>query len=339
MAYRNYAWFPVGLSSIQNSVINSTDVYMGAIFQAHAGKTISKIGWYSSIATGSPVVDVRLETVSNGLPTNTLVATGAELTGQSIASSTWYSHTLSTPYVVPTGAVTLVAGTIRYVSGTSVTANIRSGFSPLQTGLPRPFYYSSGSPISSIQTIPIMCLEYSDGTVSASMPVTAVTNTAFTSASNPDEIGNVFVAPYNTYCVGIMGCHRHNSTSGTIRYRIYDSDLNVLTVDSELSFTAGANIRGATSSAEPRIFPIQTPIALVAGKTYYITVTATSTDTNVIYTNTLSFNSTTQRNSWYNFAYYCSRQNDTGAFSTDTTKVEMIAPVIDNSFSNRIYIA
>jgi hypothetical protein len=334
--WNNTLWPVTGISSTV-STINVTDVYMGAIFAPTPGKTITKIGWYASSASGSPVVDVRLETVSGGLPTNTLVTAGAELTGQSIASSTWYNHTLGSSYVVPTGATSLVAGTIRYVSGTSLAATIRTGLITMPTTLPRPFYYSAGVPISTTATMPAMCLEYSDGTISNSFPMAASqTNTSFNSTSNPDEYGMVFVPPHNVWCTGIASIERINAAAANVRYRILDANLNVLTTDSELTLTQ--QMKANTGNQELTHIMFQTPIALVAGQTYYITKAATTSDANTCYTYTSNFNSVAHRSVWYNFAYQCSRQNDTGAFTTNTTKIEQIAPIVDGSFSNRITV-
>lgn len=323
----NTLW-PVSLYSPTSSTIDATTTYGAAIFAAMPGKTITKIGWYSSAVSGSPVVDIKLETVSGGLPTGTLAATGTELTGQSISAATWYNHTLGTSYTVPTGAVTILAAVVRHVSGTSVTTNIRSGFGSWSSALPRPVYGAAAT----TATLPIWCVEYSDGTISTSYPVVTSSAAAFTSASSPDEYGNAFVPTSNVAVVGIVDAHRCNSTSGTIRYRIYDDALNVLTTDSELSFTAGADFRASSGSTETHMIMLQSPIYLIAGRTYYITVAATSTDANVIYTYTMTFNSVAHRSAWYSVPYLCSRTNDTGAFTTDTTKVEMIAPLIDYSY-------
>lgn len=323
---------PVAATGASN--LSAVGHYLGAVFVATPGKTITKIGAYCTGASGSPVVDVRLESLgaASYYPSGNLIATGTELAAQSVAATTWYNFTLGTPYAVPTGATTIVCPVIRYVSGTSVNFNLRNSIFSL--GSPRPVQ-SQGADSTQLAT-PMICLEYSDGSVHFSIGYTAIATTSYNSASNPDEYGNRFTAPFNCVAVGLQDVSRRNAAAGVSRYRILDSNLNVLTTDTELVTSYYDTV--SNSSNETHVYYFSSPVNLIAGRTYYITRAATTTDANTVYTQTITFPSDAHKAAFFDDIALCSRQNDTGAFTIDTTKVEMITPIITNAFSNRVSV-
>lgn len=322
----------IGTSSINACAANltATGHYAGAVYAPTPGKTVSKVIAYCTVATGSPVVDVRLESLNVGgyFPSGNLIATDANLSGQSVAAATWYSWSLTAPYTVPTGSATLLAVVIRYTSGTTINFNLRNAIQG--PGVPRTVQ-NQGIDVAHT-AVPIIGIEYSDGTMASPFAgvIAAPTATSYNSTSNPDEYGNSFTAPCDCVAPGLIDFSRFGAAGASIRYRIMDSDLNVLTTDAEL--TVNAYYATATSGAENRFLYFSSPVSLIGGKTYYITRAALNSTANGVYSQTLVFPSAALKAPLYSDMALCTRQNDAGAFTVDNAKVEMLVPILSTAY-------
>lgn len=315
--------------------LSAANSYLASIIQLAPGKTVNSIGVYCS-GSSSGVVDVQLETVSGGLPTGTLVATGASLTSQSVSASTWYTFNLSTPYTVPTGASTLAAAVIRYVSGTSATFN-RMGAASMGWGgvqyVPRMVEYN-GSTATTRNVAPSMIIGYSDGSYSslcwALNTANASNSVSINTGATYDEYGNSFTPTANMNCVGISLISR-SINSPTAVLRIYDADTSTqLTTDSELTLTTEQITSG---NAYNCYVPLQTPIKLIAGKRYYCTVKVTTASANSLYAYDSTFTSQA-------VADACSAlentkhvvRKGTGAWTETASKIYCISPVCSYAY-------
>lgn len=297
--------------------------YACVIFQGINGKTIQSLKAYFT-ASSSGVVDIKLETLSGYVPSGSLVAAGAELNGQSVAATTEYTFTLGTPFTVPSTGHNLYAFVIRLSSGTA-TARVRWGNASV---VPRIVENVTGSPVQRTQVSALVPV-YSDGSVQPGVlqgGTTALSTTSFTSGSNPDEYGSRFTAPFNCRIVGIRAASRINSGAEQ-RLRIYDANMNVLTVDAENTQVISDN---SSNNTELLDSAFKDPVYLIGGKTYYATRAALNG--NAIYNYNITLPTDATKDYFFGDAALVTRQNDTGAFTVDTAKAEVVIPLYDFAY-------
>ena len=133
---------------------------IGFIFQAPKTGTIDRVLWRSGTASGSPTVDVRLETVGTGSPSGTLFATNTNIVTGTIASNTDYESTLTAGATVTQGD--FLSMVWAYNSGTSIQIALASLVTSMQLNLPQISTAGTFSLISG--RLPYAALRYSDGT-------------------------------------------------------------------------------------------------------------------------------------------------------------------------------
>jgi hypothetical protein len=132
---------------------------IGLVFQAPKTGTIDRVLWQSGTASGSPTVDVRLETVGTGSPSGTLFGTNTNIVTGTVASNTAYESTLTAgATVTPDSFLSLVWA---YNSGTSIQIALASLVTSMQLNLPQ---ISTAGVYSLIAgRVPYAALRYSDG--------------------------------------------------------------------------------------------------------------------------------------------------------------------------------
>lgn len=108
----------VSVSGISASTALVANGKVGFVFRAPKAGNIDRVVWYSGTATGSPTVDVRLETVTGASPSGTLFGTNTNVITGTIASSTEYESTLTSSASVTRGQ--LIGLSLNYNSGTSI---------------------------------------------------------------------------------------------------------------------------------------------------------------------------------------------------------------------------
>ena len=132
----------------------------GFVFQAPKTGTIDRVLWGTGTASGSPTVEVRLETVSTGSPSGTLLGTNTSVTTGVVASNTSYESTLTSGASVTKGDYLSLV--FAYASGTSIQIGESSQTSWSQLNLSQTS--TGGSYSLRSGRIPYAALRYSDGT-------------------------------------------------------------------------------------------------------------------------------------------------------------------------------
>jgi hypothetical protein len=146
-----------GLASTGNAValnnrttLDASGEYHAVIMMAKENMVVSHVGAYTGAATGSPTVDIRIETVdvTTGFPSGTLWATDTNIVTGTLTSGTWAVHALTASATINTGQI--FALKIAYNSGTSVilseASNINglaSNYSVINTGTPAAGMFSN----------------------------------------------------------------------------------------------------------------------------------------------------------------------------------------------------
>jgi len=170
--------------------------------------------------------------------------------------------------------------------------------------------------------LPDIALQYSDNIwepIHGASPASAVVNTAFSSATNPDENGMQFVCPVALRAVGFAGVFRANGTTSSYQLTLYDSSNTVLAttvLDPDVIRSAATG-----GSASWYFNGVADSVELVAGATYKVTLTATGAGNVNIYgfvPGNATFASATP---WGEDAQAISRQDGSGAFTVDSTGI------------------
>lgn len=261
--------------------------------------TISHVGFNPGTATGSPTVDLRIETVSlsTGQPSGTLWAANTNKVSGTITTNTWQLEALTASASITKGQFFAVK--MIYNSGTSVILR-RSG---TRAGMAVPYKVinvSAGDVTSGISEYIGLVVGSSSTSfynLSAMMPFTAIANNAFNN-TNSAKRGLRFQVPFKCRCVGLW-CYLNG----------VDADMNVGLADdagSELSSSSTAIDDLATSSANAQIssFFFDNAVTLSAATWYRAFQEPTSATNTNISTWTLPSSNYRSGTAWGSNAHY-----------------------------------
>jgi len=206
------------------NTLDAAGEYVATVFRATEAMTISHVLFRTSTtATGSPTVDVRIETVSatTGLPTGTLWATNTNGISAALSTNTVYTVALTASASIAVGDV--VAVVFAYNSGTSVTLAVLQGAPPnASCGLPY-LVNNAGTP-AKVATVNqrVMAVGSSASSfyhVAGMVPLSTAAAQTF-STTNGDAFGNRFKVPFKCRCAGFMLVS--TNSSGEFSYGIYN---------------------------------------------------------------------------------------------------------------------
>lgn len=197
---------PTSASLSTVATLDAAGEYVSHIFSAREDMTISHVGFRAGTATGSPTVEVRIETVDTaGLPSGTLWAVNTNGTTGTITSNTNPLQALTASASITKGQVFCVK--IVYASGTSqVIQELGNSASMIgSTGLPYRVL-NVGTPTKSASVNnPLIALGSSATTfynVPGTMPISAIAGAAFNN-TNSAKRGLKFTPPMNCRAIGL----------------------------------------------------------------------------------------------------------------------------------------
>lgn len=229
-----------GLGSV--TTIDAAGEYHAWVGPAQQDMTISHWGFQVATATGSPTVDLRIETVdlSTGLPSGTLWAANTNKVSGTITASTWQLEALTASASITKGQ--FFAAKMVYNSGTSIV--LRQGLTRAAATAVPYRVINTGSPTisgnSNTMTWALGSSTTSFYYLQGMIPALTVTNGAFNN-TNSAKRGLRFQVPFKCRCVGMW-----TYLNGV------DADMNIAIADdagSELSSSSTAIDDLTTSSA------------------------------------------------------------------------------------------
>jgi hypothetical protein len=261
------------------TTLDAAGEYVAFVIKAREAMTISHI-WHrvAATATGSPTLDVRIETVSDttGLPTGTLWATNTNLVTGALAANTEYTHALTASASINAGETFAIK--LLYNSGTAITPfNIGQVSVPLASqGLPY-VVTNTGSPTKGGWSFIYNVCPGSSSTAFYKVPglwgFTSMAVQSF-STSNGDAFGNRFQVPFTCRCTGLS--ISRTADGGNFSYGLYDDAGTELSSSS----TAHDNDQTFTGAGVPGHFFFVNPVTLSAATWYRAAIWPSST-TNV----------------------------------------------------------
>jgi hypothetical protein len=276
---------PVGQPTLSTSAtLDAAGEYVSYVFSAREDMTISHVGFRAGTATGSPTIEVRIETVdASGLPSGTLWATNTNGTTGTITSNTDVLQALTASASITKGQVFCVM--MKYASGTS---QIIQHTNNCVVGSPSSLPYqviNTGTPTKSTLSAQSanIALGSSSTTfyyVPGAMPISASAAGTFNN-TNSAKRGLRFVIPMNCRAVGLRNFQ--NTSVGDFNAVLYND------AGTELSSSSTAYDGDHNSAANNGVgyYYFDNPVTLTAGTAYRIAIEPSSATNANVWTLTL----------------------------------------------------
>lgn len=307
----------------------------GWVFQAPVTDTLTHLIFATGTVTTGATVNGRIETIgANGFPSGTLY--DANATGTlTLVATTDNNKILELAINGGTGiAITkgdAIACTVRAPSGSPGTFQL--AFAAQNIGIRQPSFPYAVRDVSggagnwehiAILAIPMFAIRCSTAGIthipSCYGPSTSNTGiSGWTSASNPDEIGNSFIAPAKLRICGAQFRTTVNANTGDYRINLRSSSGTLLANTADMEGDVGA------AGWRQVIFP--TPYEVAAGTRYDITLEArTATAAGGLWNHVASgyLAAMPSGADTYRVSY-----NNGASRTTDTTQVTGITPLVD----------
>jgi hypothetical protein len=311
--------------------VNGASEKFGCVFCPPKTGSIRKVGWRTGTVStvGTNPLDVRIETVdtATGLPSGTLWAANTNVAHTLLTSddAVWLTSNALTADAVITNTDTPIA---------VVIANPATNFSNMQVAsLVGCFTGASGRPYGLMFTtawslpdnVPVLAVEYSDGTYEYIPGLWAISNAMtlnVTTATNPDEVGIRFSLPFRARMRGFW-----------VVYQV-----SALTADFEMVFYDAAGVQARTKAMDPDLLSGLTyryieeywssPVDLDIDTFYRLTfrpVTTNAANANYFQCDSVSLMNATP---WGQNCYWTER-SDAGAWTDITTRYAIMGVLLD----------
>jgi hypothetical protein len=306
------------------STLDAAGEYVATVFRATENMTISHVIFRVNAASGSPTVDVRIETVSttDGLPTGTLWATNTNVVSAALSAGTVYTEALTASASINTGDY--VAVVFKYNSGTSVALTLAGGGHDL-TSMGMPYQVNNTGTPTKANHGAARAMAVGNGATSfyyvpGMLPVSATVQQNF-STTNGDAFGNRFQVPFKCRCKGLV--YIVAGTSGEFSYGLYDDSGTELS-SSSTTFDID---QAAWNTANPMLMFFDNPVTLSPATWYRLALWPSSTTNTSAYKQTVMTDAS-EAMPYTNFHY---TTKATGGAWTDTATTEalMLDLIID----------
>lgn len=295
--------------------------YQAFIFQAPVTGTVTGVGFSTGAVTTGCTLDVRMETVTAGLASGSLVAANTNIT-QVVADgddNVWFDVTF-------TAGANLTAGTIyalafRISSGTPVALTIQA-FQDTAQYLP----YMDNNGAAALAGSGTFVLNY-NGTyhpILGIWPITTIVTDTFNNASTPNTIGLKFTLPVPARIIGFWAWLDLDASTAV---KLYDKDgVTVLASTSALT----SNTPPVTSAGVSNTF-FGSSVVLQKNTAYYLAVVPSSGSSLTLYS--FNVNSAAQlaaAPAGANFMYTsASTPSGTGSWTDVNTRAPFLGPIFD----------
>jgi hypothetical protein len=207
----NVGWIPWAMTPA-TAILDASGDKIGGVFMAQKDGTIDRLAAYCTAVAGSvPSYDFRLESVTNGFPSGSLIAANTN-GGQVPTATTLHLVTMTASHIVAAGdLVAMVLNSASATGANNATFNGRVDSGPLLAGADYDWFWPRYAQDFSVGTYsapsghasfgPV----YSDGSyMSWFSGNLANANNDFNIDSTPDERGNRWTQVGNERCIGAL---------------------------------------------------------------------------------------------------------------------------------------
>jgi len=260
--------------------IDAAGEYGAMVFCAQQDMTIGYVGLKLQTATGSPQIDIRIETLSSGDPSGTLWATNTN-TGAQTFTTTFTQFALTAPASIAKGQSFAVkpvfsSGTSA-VLGTCGSVNATFGSPYLVTNTTGSAVKSSNGLIRNMAIGPSASAFYA---LRSMRPAASVQNNAFNNTSSAKR-GAKITLPFSAQIIGLR--LYVGTATGAFNTGLCDTSNNELG-SSSTAFDGVSHSQLATSVVE---LYFDSPVIVAAGVPFYAYVEPTSGTNCNMYTATM----------------------------------------------------
>lgn len=298
------------VASLTGRLLNGTNHAIGGAFVAPAAKAITHVVIPCSAISSPDAFTVRLESLSSGLPTGTVLG----------STSTSWTPVVGCTEVQLASSYTPAAGeafaaTIKY--GTTGSATIIGNAA--NSAAPYTVRDATGAGWAIATSPPGIGVKFTDGTYFAGTGMCHLLGTvAITNASATLEAGLASTAPTAITISGVFGYYSDASKAHSV----------LVYLDESTTPTAIATIAAGTltQSTSVNYFSVMfaSPVSVAAGQKYRIVIRSDSASTMTIYRRVWA--STAIRDAVVGANYYTTRAG--GAWTDTTTATPHLAPII-----------
>jgi len=254
--------------------------HLSYVFAAREAMTITHIGFKPATATGSPTIDVRIETVgATGLPSGTLWGTNTNIVTGAIASNTYNQQALTASASISAGQVFAIK--LAYASGTNLTFHQLGSITWESEAFPYEVRQIAGSDAkaATLQTTLGCFSAWSSSTtpyfLEGMVPASAFANNSFNN-TNSAKRGLKFTAPFNGRLIGVR--FYHAGQAGDFNVVLFDNGGTPAELGSTSTAYDGDVSGGANTGS--LFCPFDNPVTIAAG-TVYRAMVEPSSATNV----------------------------------------------------------
>lgn len=263
--------------------VSAAGHYLAYVFSAKENMTISHVGFRAGTATGSPTVEVRIETVdATGFPSGTLWAANTNGTTGTITSNTNVLQALTASASITMGQIFCVM--LKYATGTSqvftecsVVAAPNPSVLPYQvlnTGTPTKGSFTAKSAAIALGSSSTT-FYYVPGTV----PISSASTSTFNN-TNSAKRGLKFTPPFNCRAIGVQWMN--NTAVGDCNVGLYTGDASGTELSSSSTAFDGDHMSTAATGT-PAVY-FDNPVTLTAGTAYRVAIEpTTATNQNVTF--------------------------------------------------------
>ena len=325
-------WPPIGYSTGGSVAVGNRTTLDGAgdydafVFCAAEDMTISHVGARFGAATGSPTVDIRIETVTAGVPSGTLWATNTSVNTGTITSNTWGVYALTASATITKGQI--VAVKLAYSSGTSVITQGITNFSQSPgRGLPLLVTNTSGSDTKAAVSQTLILALGSGATtfyrVTGILPAESSAANTFNNTSSAMR-GMRFKIPFRCRVVGLR-YHYNNATGNFNALLLSDAGVEL----NNSSTTIGGTHPVAITNGITEVY-FDNPVTIEPNAWYRAAIEpSSSTNQNIT---TIAMPSTSNiAAAWPagTFAHYTTYTSGGGWVDSATTTMPLMEVIVD----------
>lgn len=246
--------------------LNETTDYVATEFTVPESQTITQLGVNIATATGSPVLEISLQGVSNGIPDGTIKSSGNAKTSWT-ATSGWTWQTLTSSYAATAGE--LLCWVVKLTGGTSAVINCRISGTP---GFPVNITFDNTlGTTTRTSAMPVWGAKGSGTSWCWGAPISTTGQTSITNASTV-ESGMLLTMPSwftSAQVIGVRSVNRWQTTGTSVEFGIYSGGAAGDTTRAQTVTLTGNDVQ-ATASQLPVFVYFPAPVTINGGASFRI---------------------------------------------------------------------
>lgn len=278
-----WAGLTIQTTTTSTQVLDANNDGVAMSFIAPKTGNIRKVGfWITAKAGTPPTYRVGVEGIApTRAPDATYKASGASYVDHTPTVTGWTWQTLATDAAVTAGDS--CCSSVRYQTGTIDGSNNITIATIISGSLQTPYMLTltAGTWAPVVAGIPLMAVQYDDGTTIVGYPVSAVTNTAWNSGSSPKFRGNLWTPQVSLKTSGLWLPYR-TGNSGDFKVSVYEGSNSSPMTNGSVTIDPDV-MMAATTGASPIEIRWADLLTFAAGTEYRMVIEPTTVNSNTTF--------------------------------------------------------